>query len=472
MTSRNHSLPEELDSMQIVRNQIVDAVLILAGIMGVISLGLFIMSSPDIIRSAEGIGLIALTGIVAGLAVYRRRVPYKLKALLIIIAIYGAGLLNLINHGLIGSNSIMFIVVILFSMIFYDNRSGFIAFAIVVISLIIASISLNAGILSFDLDFDVYARSQTSWVSRMVLITLVSALILASLGRILGVLQQQLSRLQQHSNELTLEMKKREEAEARLAEAIGQLKELDHLKDNFIDSASHELRTPVANIQLYHQLIGMKPEKQAEYMQTLKKETDRLSYIIEQMIHASSDNYDMTLTTLVDIELQHLVKQLFKEEADILAAKQIRLTLPEGEDEYIIMAAPEHIYRALSNLVDNAVKYTPAEGQILVDMQRATHGKQEMLGVMIRNTGECLSDAERKTIFDRFVRGETSLKEGVPGAGLGLSIARQIVEKYRGRIELACDEIDGKLAFTVWLPPVVPMAEILSDDNPVPETSI
>lgn len=481
MISQNNSKTslEEIHNIEQVRNQIADSVLISASLIGFISLVLTIINSLESGWKIETIGFSILVFIIAGLAIFRKHVPYHVKTLVIIIALYSAGLFNLIGWGLIGSSGIWFIVMILLSMIFYDTRSGLISYGLVVVTLAVVSIALSMNILSFDVDFNAYARSETAWLSYMVLIVLVSALTVASVGRVITVLQQQLAQFRQRSDELaqrtdefTTEMKKREEAEASLAQVVEQLKELDNLKDNFIDSASHELRTPVANIQLYHQLIAMKPEKQAEYMAILKKETDRLSYIIEQMIHASSDHYDMALTTMVDIDLKHLVTQLFSEEKESLADNQINLTLPESVDEFIILAAPEHIYRALGNLVDNAVKYTPSDGSIVVDVYRDNHGEQEMVGVMIRNTGDCPSESERKTIFDRFVRGESSLKQGIPGAGLGLSIARQIVEKYNGRIEFSCDTIVESLTFTMWLPPVVPMAEILSDDNPLPVTSI
>ena len=222
------------------------------------------------------------------------------------------------------------------------------------------------------------------------------------------------------SQELTIEMEKREDAELALANVVDHLKDLDRLKDAFIDSVSHELRTPIANIQLYHQLLAMKPEKKDEYLKTLKVETERLHYIVEQMIYASGEDAGLELSTMIEIDLLQVTTTLFKRFQDTISAKNLSLNLPEIEDEFVIQAAPEHIERAIVALVDNAVKYTPRAGEIHLSMLSDETAQPQLIGIRIKNTGDCPSKREQETWFDRFVRGESSLISGVPGAGLGL----------------------------------------------------
>lgn len=481
MTSDNksESSGEQSHRIQEVRHEIADAILVLSGLIGFVSLGLTILNGLELGWQVEITGLVLVVLCITSFAVFRKYLSYHIKTTTIITLAYAIGLLNFLGWGLIGTGTTAFVLVVLLSMIFYDTRYGLLSYGVIIVSMAGITIAVKSGWLIFNVNFELYAYSDSAWIERALMIALISALLIASLGRIITVLEEQLEKFRQHSDELTeltgelvTEMKKRGEVEMTLAQVIDNLKDLDHLKDNFIDSVSHELRTPISNIQLYHQLLAMNPAKKDEYFDTLKKETTRLSYIVEQLIQASSDHYDMELTTMLDIDLKSLVVALFKPHKEMLVEGQISLTLPATDEGFITLAAPEHIDRVLGNLVDNALKYTPPDGSIIVKLQRDDSSEPRTVGVSIQNTGDCLTEYERKTIFDRFVRGESSLKQGIPGAGLGLSIARQIVEKYGGRIDFRCDETSGMLIFTMWLPSIMPIAEFLASKSPLPAPSI
>lgn len=480
MTShdKNPSYSEQFNKIQNVRNQIVDIILILSAIIGFITILLTIINGLEIGWIAENNVLILMISCTITFAIFRKKLPYDTKAIVIIVLIYFAGVINFIGWGLIGSGATFFILMVLLSMIFYDIRVGLISYALTILTIAGIIFAMQCGWLRFNIDFEAYAYSGSAWASRAMIIILASALLVVALGRIIAVMREQLEQFREHSDELaqrtkelTNEVKKREETETALAEVVEHLKDLDNLKDNFIDSVSHELRTPIANIQLYHQLLAMNPSKSKEYMKTLKEETERLAHIVEQLIQATSDDYDMALSTMVDIELKSLVMSLFEQHEEALAENQISLSLPSTDEKFIILAAPEHIYSSLNKLVDNAVKYTNSGGEIIVDLCRDDSSEPAMINLSIQNTGDCPSEYEQKNLFDRFVRGEASLQRGIPGAGLGLSIARQIVEKYGGHIDFSCDSITGTLTFTVCLPSIIPLPESLASENPPPVPS-
>lgn len=478
MTSYNNKSSLEQSKIQVVRHQIADAILILSAFVGLISLSLSVLNGLELGWQAEIFGFAISILCMVCFAVFRNHVSYQLKTMSIIILVYMTGILNFMGWGLMGSGGIWFIVVVLLTGLFYDTRFSLIVYGIVVATIAIITVAVNSGWLIFDVDFEAYAYSNSAWILQAAIIILTSALLVASLARIITVMREQLEQfrqrsdeLAQRSDELTIEIKKREETETALAEVVEHLKDLDNLKDNFIDSVSHELRTPIANIQLYHQLLAMNPSKSKEYMKTLKEETERLAHIVEQLIQATSDDYDMALTTMLDIELKSLVISLFEQDKELLAKNQINLSLPSTNEKFIILAAPEHIYSSLNKLIDNALKYTNSGGEIIVDLHHDDSKEPAMISLSIQNTGDCPSEYEQKTIFDRFVRGETSLKKGIPGAGLGLSIARQIVEKYGGHIDFSCDSSTGTLTFTLCLPAIMPRAELLSSENPPPVPS-
>lgn len=447
-----------------IRKQIVDSILLLGTLLGVITSVLFAFNISGDSWQISEIALFMLILVWIGITVLRNKIPYSFKAILIIVFMYIVGLVGIVGWGLIGSGTVWLILVVLMSITLYDRHAGLIAYGVVVVTIASVTLLVRFNIIMFVVDFEAYAYSDVQWLTRAGLIILISSMIIASVGRVLDVLEQQIATFQENAKELaqreddlSFEVRKRQTTEIALADAVTHLKDLDKLKNNFIDNVSHELRTPLANIQLYHQLLAMNPNKTKNYLETLKVETERLNHIVEQMIHASSDEYDMQLSTVIDVDLGEIIQRLFNEHSDVLAKRNIHLDLPDLEAPYLTVAAPGHIYRAIGNLVDNAVKYTPVSGNVTVEMLRDNSLNQAMVGLSISNTGACPSEQEKSQLFERFVRGTSSLEMGVAGAGLGLAISRQIVEKYGGNLSLKCEQ--ETFIFTLCLPDIVALAE-------------
>ena len=108
--------------------------------------------------------------------------------------------------------------------------------------------------------------------------------------------------------------------------------------------------------------------------------------------------------------------------------------------------------QVISNLMANAINYTPGGGVVTLSTGMRLDNRQEWITISVQDTGPGISDADRPHIFERFYRGEAGRKSGAPGTGLGLSICRQVVEKMEGR--LTVDSTPGQGAtFTVWLKP-------------------
>ncbi|MGJ3239383.1 MAG: sensor histidine kinase [Anaerolineae bacterium] len=457
------SHPSQIKRIEDVQNQIVDAVFIITALFGM-STFFFSTLFRDWfqwqIRDYE-FGIIVLI-VLAG-AYWRKHLPYRFKVAVMLGCTYTVGVLSLLQSGLNGSAVLWLSLTLLLTMILCKFSSGVAAYAVLVVTIVLVSLATREGFLIEGTRFDPPILTNNALVSRMIVIVLIWATLVASVGRIIVILTRQLEQYRQRSEQLTDEIKRREDTEARLAEVVDNLKDLDRLKDDFIDSVSHELRTPIANIQLYHQLLAMRGDRLESYLPTLQKETERLSYIVEQMLHASGDTYDMTLITVVDIDLNQTMRQQVAHYQDDLQQKKMTLAMQETDAVYLTLASPEHIDRAIANLIDNAVKYTPEGGIVRFEPVRDDHHEPALVGIRISNDGQC--PAEGKRIFDRFVRGEAALQMGVPGAGLGLPIALHIVEQYRGRIDFDCDEQAGTVNVTLWLPLAIPMTELLATIN-------
>lgn len=223
---------------------------------------------------------------------------------------------------------------------------------------------------------------------------------------------------------------------------------LDHAflaRQRFIADAAHELRTPLTAIRLNAQVVDndSDPLVRREALSNLRSGVDRASHLVSQLLHlARFDPQFVARRTMDSVDLLALAKTVIIE-CDILAAtKGIDLGLAEQMPTSLV-GDPEALRILLSNLIDNAIRYTPADGCIDVSI---THD-QECARLSVADNGPGIPASERERVFEAFCR----LATGIPGSGLGLAIALEIVRQHHGRITLD-DTPGGGLTVLVELP--------------------
>jgi signal transduction histidine kinase len=224
-----------------------------------------------------------------------------------------------------------------------------------------------------------------------------------------------------------------------LTEAYEHLRDLDRLKDQFISRISHELRTPLANIQLYLNLLDAgKPDKRPEYVQTLRNETVRLNKLIEDMLEISQlDTGQMTIQ-VGPLDVNRLVNNLCLEPAADLKP---------------VLADATLLTRALRNLASNAFNYTPRGGSVICRTAACIAAGVDWVTVAVDDSGPGISAEERPHLFERFYRGRAARNYKIPGTGLGLAMAREIIDKLAGRITVDDHPGASGVTFTIWLRP-------------------
>jgi signal transduction histidine kinase len=233
---------------------------------------------------------------------------------------------------------------------------------------------------------------------------------------------------------------------------ISRLKELERLKSKFVSNVSHELRTPLTNIKTYLTLLQKgKAERHAHYLDILSQETVRLTRLIEALLDVSQWELGLVRLTLAPADLTqvlHAVYQVFAVRAE---AKQsaIHLELPPNLPR--AMADARKIEQVATNLVSNAVAYTPENGQIWLRAGAAEREGRPMLWLSVSDNGPGIAPADLPRVFERFYRGQLSERYAVPGTGLGLAISKEIVEAHGGAIDVSSEPGQGT-TFTVWLP--------------------
>lgn len=234
-------------------------------------------------------------------------------------------------------------------------------------------------------------------------------------------------------------------ANASLAQAVEQLTELDQLKSKFVSDVSHELRTPITSLSLYIDLLEHgKPEKRERYVTGLKEQMARLHKLINDILDLSRLERDEGGRSLID--LNSIAEHVTAMERGSAEAAGLTLTCEVAENLPPVVARPDQLTRALTNLVSNAIKYTAAGSvrvQTRLDAQRVC--------LEVRDTGRGIPADELPHVFERFYRGKGVSQSTIPGTGLGLSIVKEIIESHGGTVEVESTVGVGS-TFRVWLP--------------------
>ncbi len=235
-----------------------------------------------------------------------------------------------------------------------------------------------------------------------------------------------------------------------LQRAYNDLAELDHLKSNFVAVASHELRTPLNVILGYATFLKDDLRGEAsEQLQIVLQSAMRLRGLIDDMVNLRHlDTGEARAQLEVDeFSLPHLIADVVQEFCAMAEAKRMSLGVRRPIPSVKIAADRQKIYLVLANLLSNAVKFTDAGGKVLVTIQ--VHNAE--VRVSVRDTGIGIPADKLDKIFDRFYQVEGSLARHYEGMGLGLPIAKGMVELHGGRIWAESVEGMGS-SFTFALP--------------------
>ncbi len=264
------------------------------------------------------------------------------------------------------------------------------------------------------------------------------------------------ARIQTHVDELEQRVDERTheltEANEKLAAANARLTELDRLKGEFISRISHELRTPLTSIRIYLDLLeNGKAEKREKYLRTLNEQSERLQRLIESLLDVSRLNMTRDDVQLQPIDLNDAANQLAKDSQAAAVRHGLTLTLELAADLPPVLADALRLPQALSPIMSNALTYTPAGRSITVTTALQLSADQPWGTLTVRDTGPGIDPSETSLIFERFYRGSATRDYKTPGAGLGLSISRDLIEKCGGHITVGSTLGQGA-AFTVWLP--------------------
>lgn len=209
---------------------------------------------------------------------------------------------------------------------------------------------------------------------------------------------------------------------------------------DLIADISHQTKTPITNLSLYISLLEDDPKD--EYIEIIKYELNKLEFLIQNLVKSSRLESDIISLQKHQSNLKDIVEDVLKEFKVTLDEKNISINL---KDEDLIFNLDERwLKEAIHNLVDNAIKYSPNGSTINISVYKSYLN----YNLDIENECKDLSEETLPKIFERFYRGKNSVSKD--GLGLGLFIAREIIEKHGGNIRASLDE--NRIKFSVDFP--------------------
>jgi two-component system phosphate regulon sensor histidine kinase PhoR len=234
---------------------------------------------------------------------------------------------------------------------------------------------------------------------------------------------------------------------------VNERARLEQMKSDFINCATHNLRTPLTTIILMLRLLEGEctPEEHHKYWQVLREEVEREHQLIEDLLEVGQLESGRWQAPLHPVSPLPALNQAIQAIAPQATDKNIQVEVALPEQAIQVMGNPGALQQVFANLLSNAVKFTPSGGSIMIRVQL----KESEIWFIIEDNGIGIAQEDMPNLFMRFFRGKNAIENEVPGSGIGLFTIKSIIEYFGGRIQ-ARSEINVGTTFEFSLP-IIPL---------------
>ena len=223
---------------------------------------------------------------------------------------------------------------------------------------------------------------------------------------------------------------------------ITELRRLENIRKDFVANVSHELRTPLTSIKGYIEALldGAKddPDTSTKFLNIILKQSDRLNLILEDLLQLSRIESGKILFRREPLQIQKVIERALTMIKPLADKKGHKLISCIANDLSLVLGDEDRLMQVLSNLLDNAIKYTPENGTVTVEARFVSDTTQRPLTTAIElsvtDTGIGIPEEDRPRIFERFYRVDKARSRELGGTGLGLAIVKHLVEGLGGRV--------------------------------------
>jgi len=227
---------------------------------------------------------------------------------------------------------------------------------------------------------------------------------------------------------------------------VKELNSIECLQKDFINNVSHEIKTPISSIQGFAKLLeadDLSKEERKEYAEIIKEESDRLLYLSTNILKLAKLENQERIMNKTKFNIAEQIRRTISVLEPKWKEKNIKFNVSLKEKEFL--GEKDLMYQVWMNIIENSIKFSKQDGQIDVKMKT----NQDSIIVEIKDYGIGMEEEEAKKIFDRFYQVDKSHTK--PGAGLGMTIAKRIVELSDGKIEVK-SKLNESTTFIVTLP--------------------
>ncbi len=229
---------------------------------------------------------------------------------------------------------------------------------------------------------------------------------------------------------------------------ITYLKEIDHIKNDFVHTVSHDLRSPLTSVLGYAELIGRVGslnEQQQDFLNRLQGSVQEITALVNDLLDLGrlEAGFD---TRREPVQLENILRYTTDMLGGQATARNIEIVIEQASGLPAVKANPLRLRQMLDNLIGNAIKYTPEGGKVQVRL----HSQDEQLILQVQDNGVGIARKDQAHIFEKFYRGE-NMPNGTAGTGLGLAIVKSIVDSHQGRIWVESETGQGASFFVVLL---------------------
>lgn len=227
----------------------------------------------------------------------------------------------------------------------------------------------------------------------------------------------------------------------------GELKSADSIKNDFISSVSHELRTPLTAIRGWGETakmsVGFDDEIVSKGLNVVLSESDRLSHLVEELLDFSRMQSGRLSLNMCTFGLSEVVSEITDIYTELANQQKITLSFPVPRNDSVILGDRDRIKQVFINIIDNAVKYTQAGGQVLIEQCE----EDGVARITVKDTGVGIPEQDIDRVKEKFFKSNKSVR----GSGIGLAVADEIVKQHNGLLFLESTEGVGTTV-TVALP--------------------
>ncbi len=235
---------------------------------------------------------------------------------------------------------------------------------------------------------------------------------------------------------------------------IFKQRRLQEIQKDFVNNMTHEFKTPLSTIQIASEVLKNptiinNPTRLLNYATIISNETSHLTTQVERVLHMASAEKKDVMLKKIDFNLNELVEEAINKYRPVIKSKGGELTVSLPDTQIMMHADRLHIRNLLSNLFDNAIKYSDKEPIINFTL----HNKHEDAEIIIKDQGVGIPEQYIKNIFDKFFRVPTGNIHDVKGFGLGLSYVKLIAKKHGGDV-ICKSELGKGTEFTIFIPKI------------------